>query len=243
MATGFTLAQIGEFAFVLANAAQQGRLISENIFALIVSVAILSLFIAPYMVSYAAPASEWILQKLLPSKHGERTNKDAPEETPSDRIGIVGFGPAGQQVATALLEQGITPFVIELNPKTAGIARKKNLTVFMGDAAQSDILAHTRVDIATAMIVTLPDPRTTRMVIENIRLAAPRTAIIAHGRYNISLWELEKAGADHVVDEENVVGISLARKVCEVLSRQPGLALACGLAGESSQSTTMLLRI
>lgn len=239
LATGFTLAQIGEFAFVLANAAQQGRLISENIFALIVSVAILSLFIAPYMVSYAAPASEWILQKLLPSKHGERTDKDAPEETPSDRIGIVGFGPAGQQVATALLEQGITPFVIELNPKTAGIARKKNLTVFMGDAAQSDILAHARVDIATAMIVTLPDPRTTRMVIENIRLAATRTAIIARGRYNISLWELEKAGADHVVDEENVVGISLARKVCEVLSRQPGLALACGLAGESSQSTTM----
>ncbi|MGB5618725.1 MAG: hypothetical protein WBM78_17915 [Desulfobacterales bacterium] len=43
----------------------------------------------------------------------------------------------------------------------------------MGDAAQSDILAHARVDIATAMIVTLPDPRTTRMVIENIRLAAP----------------------------------------------------------------------
>ncbi|MGB5618723.1 MAG: cation:proton antiporter [Desulfobacterales bacterium] len=36
LATGFTLAQIGEFAFVLAHAAQQGRLISENIFALIV---------------------------------------------------------------------------------------------------------------------------------------------------------------------------------------------------------------
>jgi hypothetical protein len=87
----------------------------------------------------------------LPSKHGERTEKDAPEQTPSDRIGIVGFAPAGQQVATALLEQGITPFVIELNPKTAGIARK----------------------------------------------------------------------------------------VCEVLSRKPGLALACGLAGESSQPTTI----
>jgi CPA2 family monovalent cation:H+ antiporter-2 len=137
------------------------------------------------------------------------------------------------------VEQGITPFVIELNPKTAGIARKKNLTVFMGDAAQSDILEHARVDIAAAMIVTLPDPRTTRMVIENIRLAAPRAAIIARGRYNISLWELEKAGADHVVDEENAVGISLARKVCDVLSRQPGLALACGLAGESGQPATI----
>jgi len=41
----------------------------------------------------------------------------------------------------------------------------------MGDTAQSDILVHARVDIAAAMIITLPDPRTTRMVIENIRLA------------------------------------------------------------------------
>jgi hypothetical protein len=47
--------------FVLANAAQQGRLISENIFDLIFSVAILSLFAALYMVSYADPSSEWIL--------------------------------------------------------------------------------------------------------------------------------------------------------------------------------------
>lgn len=109
----------------------------------------------------------------------------------------------------------------------------------MGDAAQGDILAHDRVDIATAMIVTLPDPRTTRMVIENIRLAAPRAAIIARGRYNISLWELEKAGADHAVDEESAVGINLVRKVCDVLSRQPGLALACGLAGESGQPATI----
>ena len=69
---------MGEFAFVLANAAQQGRLISENIFDLIVSVAILSLFAAPYMVSYAAPASEWILQKLFPSTQHERTEKSRP---------------------------------------------------------------------------------------------------------------------------------------------------------------------
>ena len=108
----------------------------------------------------------------------------------------------------------------------------------MGDAAQSDILVHARVDIAAAMIVTLPDPRTTRMVIENIRLA-PRAAIIARGRYNISLWELEKAGVDHVVDEETAVGIYLAREVCDVLSRRPNLALACGLAGEPRQPATI----
>jgi hypothetical protein len=51
--------------------------------------------------------------------------------------------------------------------------RKHLLTVSMGDTAQSDILVYARVDIAAAMIITLPDPRTTRMVIENIRLAPP----------------------------------------------------------------------
>jgi CPA2 family monovalent cation:H+ antiporter-2 len=108
----------------------------------------------------------------------------------------------------------------------------------MGDTAQSDILVHARVDIAAAMIITLPDPRTTRMVIENIRLA-PRAAIIARGRCNISLWKLEKAGADHVVDEENAVGIYLARKMCDDLSHRPHLVLACGLAGKPRQRATI----
>lgn len=110
----------------------------------------------------------------------------------------------------------------------------------MGDTAQSDILVYARVDIAAAMIITLPDPRTTRMVIENIRLA-PRAAIIARGRCNISLWELEKAGADHVVDEENAVGIYLARKMCDDSFQPTSFGFGLWISREASPTGNHLI--
>lgn len=235
LATGFSLAQIGEFSFVLAGTAKDGGLITEDAFSLVVSVTILSLFAAPYLVIYAFPTADWILKKIFAQKRQEILQEDNQPEDSCNRIGIIGFGPAGQQVADALIEQGITPFVVELNPKTAALARHKDLDVFMGDASQSEILSHSGVGAATILVVTLPDPRTACAVIENIRLAAPHTTVIARGRYHISLGDLSKAGADFVVDEENVVGETLAHRVSTVLAKNREFVFACGIASKHDQ--------
>lgn len=120
------MAQVGEFSLVLAGAAREGRLITEDIFSLIVAVTILSLFVAPYMVIYAYSISDWILKISLRKDNVVHLEGTASDSVDSDRIGIIGFGPAGQRVAEALIKQGRSPFVIELNPKTAEIARSKD---------------------------------------------------------------------------------------------------------------------
>ncbi len=68
LATGLTLAQIGEFSFVLASAAREGRLIDTNQFALVVSVTIVSMFLAPYMVAYAEVWAQWLVRRLFPAR-------------------------------------------------------------------------------------------------------------------------------------------------------------------------------
>ena len=239
LASGVTLAQVGEFSLVLAGAARDGSLINSDIFALIVAVTILSLFVAPYMVIYAFPLSDWILKIVLGSRKIKPSGAIPSESDSFDKVGIIGFGPAGQRVADALLSQGHSPFVIELNPKTAEKARRKSLSVHMGDASQSEVLSHAGISSAAVLIVTLPDPRTARIVIEHIRQMAPRVAIIARGRYNISLGDLAEAGADVVVDEESVVGDMLAEKLCELTLQQQGITLACGLAGEGDPSPSV----
>jgi CPA2 family monovalent cation:H+ antiporter-2 len=116
LATGITLAQIGEFSFVLATEAKNGGLIDEHIFSLAVAVTILSMLLAPYMVSYARPAARRVIGLFTLQT---RRPPAEPENVPLAQKGgvfIVGFGPAGRKVARALLEKAIQPQVIELNP-------------------------------------------------------------------------------------------------------------------------------
>ena len=234
LATGITLAQIGEFSFVLATEAYRGGILTEASFDLIVTVTILSMFLAPYMSTYAVPLATRALSIFKPQHAREdSTNEHKPESTSPVHTFVVGFGPAGQRVAEVLLEEGIAPAVIELNPKTAKIARAKGLTVHMVDATISETISHVGVKGACLVIVTVPDPRSAREIIYNIRYYSPESMVIARSRYNIASESLETAGANVVVDEEQTIGDELAQAVMDSYRQVNINALGCALAGEN----------
>jgi len=113
LATGITLAQVGEFSFVLANVARAGGALSAEVFSLIISVSILSLLLSPYMVTYALPLSDAFFSRLLRVR-GSSTEQAEQQNGAICELIIVGFGPAGQRIAEALLEKQIYPRIIEL---------------------------------------------------------------------------------------------------------------------------------
>jgi len=205
---------------VLATAAREGGLIGDQIFSLIISITILSIFFAPSMVGYALPLADGVLG-LISSRHGRKTEKfQEPRKISKVRVCIIGFGPAGQRVADALLDQGIQAVVFELNPRTAAVAGKKGLTVHLGDAADFGMIADAGLTDTCVVAVTVPDPRTSRKIIKNLRLAVPDATIIVRGRYHIARTDLQQSGASLIVDEENMIGRALAREVVRVL--RPG---------------------
>jgi CPA2 family monovalent cation:H+ antiporter-2 len=216
LATGIGLAQIGEFSFVLAAEARAGGLLDAHSFSLAVSVAILSMFLAPYMAAFARPAARGILARLLP-----RAAAPAGQEPPkgaSERVFIVGFGPAGRKVARALLAQGVTPRVIELNPPSVRAAQRLGLAVHVGDATQPEIVAHAGIRGACVVVVTVPDPRSAGRILQNVLALSPASGVIVRSRYHIATRELWEKGAAFAVDEENVVGRELARQVLAFLA-------------------------
>ena len=103
LATGIALAQVGEFSFVLAAEARRGGLITEHVFSLAVSVTILSMFLAPYMVTYARPAARRIVATFSRARTALPSADDGPAPEREGRVFIVGFGPAGRKVARALV--------------------------------------------------------------------------------------------------------------------------------------------
>ena len=232
LATGITLAQVGEFSFVLAAIAVSGKLISADVFDLMISVTILSMFLAPYMVSFAEPVAAKLSRYSQASHQHSKADPTQADIACDRRIVVIGFGPAGQQVTAALQQKGFATEVVELNPASAAKAMDQNLTVHIGDAATGDLLEHFGLPEAGLVVVTVPDPRTARNIIEKVRQLAPDAVIIARSRYHIANADLRKAGADVTVDEELTVGIDLAQEVLRILHESNREALACALAGE-----------
>jgi CPA2 family monovalent cation:H+ antiporter-2 len=147
---------------------------------------------------------------------------------------IVGFGPAGQQVAQALKSQKVHSHVIELNPHTAAKARQMDLHVHIGDATSSDLLNHIGPKAICATVITLPDPKNSRDVITNIRSLLPRIPILVRSRYHRYVTEMERRGATVVVDEESTVGEALADNLIAMMQDPNQEAMACALAGKRS---------
>ncbi len=150
---------------------------------------------------------------------------------------IIGFGPAGKRVAQALIEREIRPHVIELNPQSAQQAQDLNLTVHIGDAASSEVLEHAGIRSVCAVVLTLPDPTTSRNVIANIKTLVPDTPIIVRARYHRHAADLKKAGATVVLDEELTVGAALDQELQALLARPQQAAMACALAGQKPVPT------
>ncbi len=236
LATGITLAQIGEFSLVLATEANRGGLIDTHVFSLAVSVTILSMFLAPYMVAYARPLARWLIAPFPSSARGRGASDEPQDPGRKGGVIIIGFGPSGRQVAAALLEHRVKPAVIELNPASVRAARAMGLQVHLGDASGAEILAHAGAVGSCVVVVTVPDPRTAKRILQSIHALAPAAQVIVRSRYNISTMDFWELGATFVVDEENVVGRELARHVISFLQEVSPEETACALAAEEKGS-------
>jgi len=213
LASGICLAQVGEFSFVLAAAAATGGLITDDVFTLIVSATILSMFVTPYLVMLAPRASSRIHRMLgLGTSPAAALDTGESPDHPQ-RLVIIGFGPAGLAIGTAAIKLPIRVDVVDMSPTTIRAARTMGFHAHTADASQADVLEHLgihRVDIA---VVTIPDPLAAIAVIKQIRNSAPAVHVIARGRYHRHVPDLYEAGAHEVLDEEQLVGARLAARL------------------------------
>lgn len=238
VATGLSLAQVGEFSFVLATMAAGVGVFSEDTFALLVSVTIGSLFVTPYLIGGALPVGGWVERRLRGknrngteplrrprSAQGNADEAQEAEEEPTNaehtplrgHVVIIGFGPAGRAVAEGLARGGTPVMIIDLNPRTVLAARNEGLHALAGDAASAEVIEHAHAPMAKAVVVTVPDHRAAVATIERVRAECPNVPIIARARYHVHAGALRMAGAHVAVDEEDTVGRRLSEEVGRVL--------------------------
>jgi CPA2 family monovalent cation:H+ antiporter-2 len=216
-----SLAQLGEFSFAVLTTGTAAGLVSAETFRLLVSVSLVTLLVTPWVIAGTSSA----MRRRSLAEGAEHTLAEEPiEQAVGGHAVVVGVGPAGRAVAEALAGSGVPVTVIELNPRAETGGTDEDLPpgtrVVFGDAARAEILARANVGTARILVVTIPDPVAIRTIVAQSRQLAPAVPIVARGRYNRFVEDIAEAGADDVVDEENVTG----REMAEVALRRLVLA-------------------
>jgi CPA2 family monovalent cation:H+ antiporter-2 len=116
----------------------------------------------------------------------------------------------------------------------------------LGDAANEEVLIHAGIKEVCMAVVTVPDWKTAVSIIRMLRNLRPQLSIAARCRYNRYLADLEKAGADIVIDEESTVGQMLTQRIIDVgqmltqriiehIQESSGSIFACRMAGQTPE--------
>ena len=208
--TGLCLAQIGEFAFVLGSIGVANGVVSDDLYALVVAVTIVSFFLSAFLV----PQSQrfGVLVARLLNEKGEPLDPEGADRRATDVV-IIGFGPSGQIAAQPLIDSGKRVVVIDLNQRGVRLAEELGFDAMVGDATQGEVLEHAHVHEAGAVIITVPDHRGATLMLEQVRQVAPHARTIVRSRYQIHSDDFIQTGAEHVVGDEEEVGAGMARLI------------------------------
>ena len=215
LAAGLVLAQIGEFSFVLTELGFRLGLIDEDTLQMLISSSVITLAVTPFLISIAPTMKQAVDSRLGHS--GPRSNG---EGIPPGRLIVVGYGPSGRATFEHLSTMRLPCVIIELNPLTV-TQHQPAVPIHYGDATREEVLLHLGVESARAVVITIPDPVTCREIIRQTKRIAPGVCVIARCRYHRHAASLLTAGADHIVDEESIIGSNIARRISELIEERP----------------------
>jgi CPA2 family monovalent cation:H+ antiporter-2 len=207
-ATGLCLAQVGEFAFVLGSIGRSSGVVSGDLYALVVSLTIVSFILSAILVPVAPSFGNWVAN-LFKKKRLERPASPPHVEAAQDVI-IIGFGPAGQIAARELIDCKTRVAVIDLNREGVRKAQDLGFQAEVGDATQDEILDHINLCDAKAIVITIPHHQSAMTILESVREKAPHVQTFVRSRYQLHTDDFVSAGAHVVVGDEEQVGERLA---------------------------------
>ncbi|MBU9820673.1 Kef family K(+) transporter [Rahnella sp. Lac-M11] len=204
-----SLAQIGEFAFILAGLGISLGLLSEHGRNLVLAGAILSIMFNPLLFS--------LLEKYL--EKTETIEDQSVEEAVEDEKQIpfdlcnhallVGYGRVGSLLGEKLQAAGIPLVVIENSRPRVEALRDQGISTVLGNAANQEIMDLARLDCARWLLVTIPNGYEAGEIVASARAKRPNIEIIARAHYDDEVTYIMERGADRVVMGEREIANSM----------------------------------
>ena len=207
---GASLAQIGEFSFILASLGVALGLMPEEGRSLVLATAVISIALNPAAFAAAEPLRRWALERSALARRLEH-REDALAALPAstqDRflhghVVLVGYGRVGRRIAVSLRSLNIPFVVAEQNREVVQDLRAEGAAAVSGDAATPEALVQAHVTKASMLVVAVPDPVQTRRMVEIATALNPDIALVLRAHSDADADQLRsEAGAAVFLGEE-----------------------------------------
>lgn len=205
-----SLAQIGEFSFILATLGVTLHLLPERARDLILAGAILSIMLNP-LVFAAVEHLKPLLERLWPREAANEPGPGAEDTPPIERTSlrghavVIGFGRVGGLVGKRLQQAGIPVLVIEDTVGVAGKLRQQGYEVLEGNAARAGVLDAANLPAARWLFVAIPNAFEAGQAVEQARAANPSLEIIARAHSDAEIDYLRQHGANLIIMGEREI--------------------------------------
>ncbi|MCZ7401512.1 MAG: cation:proton antiporter [Candidatus Methanoperedens sp.] len=212
---GVALSQIGEFSFVLSKEGMNFGLFSGSDYQVFLASSIITMIFTPFMIQGSGRFSEFFERLPISSKiKTGRFHEDffEPKEL-TNHVIVVGFGLNGRNVTKVLSASGIPFVILEINPETVRIEKKRGIPISYGDASKEVLLTHLGIKTARAVVIAISDASATRRIVELSRILNPNVYIIARTPYTSEVKPLFSLGANDVIPEEFETSIEIISRV------------------------------
>lgn len=209
---GASLAQVGEFSFVLAQAGVSSGAIPRSLLDLTLATALTTILLAPLTLRAApllvrAAGGLPLLGRFFDGRAGAG---DVAGGLRGHAV-VCGCGRVGSELVDALQHRGIPCLIVEYNPEAAARLRERGLPVVQGDAANPAVLEHAALPAARLLAALVPDVADAERIVRSARGAGKRLHIVARAQRGEDVRRLRRAGANAVVQPEFEGGVEVIR--------------------------------
>ncbi|MFJ5445878.1 YbaL family putative K(+) efflux transporter [Methylobacillus methanolivorans] len=209
-----SLAQIGEFSFILASLGASLGLLSDTGRDLILSGAILSILINPLLFAWLDRLKPWLLNRedKKPLK-GESGTRIISYPYLHAHAVLVGYGRVGKLVGASLRQQDQPFIVLEDQPEVVQMLREQGTPALCGNAVAPGMMEAANLKSARWLLVAIPDALEAGQIIEHARKINPQIEVVARAHSDAQIEHLEKHGASYTIMGEREIAKGMANWV------------------------------
>ncbi len=219
-----SLAQIGEFSFILADRSLALGLLPEAGRDLILAGAIISILINPLLFAaldvYAAQREKAMAESAPPDQVA--AEEEAPMREPirptslKDHVVLIGHGRVGSYISAALKARNVPMFVIEDDEEDVAALKQQGIEALEGNAADPEVLQASNLAQACCLLVAIPDAFEGGQVVYQAHAVNPALPIIARAHSREEIDHLRRHGASLVVMGEHEIANAMLDSVAEI---------------------------
>lgn len=212
------LAQGGEFAFVVFQAAANAQVLPGQTASLLIGAVAVSMMVSPLML---VAVDKWLLPRYARLGKPLMAELSEPQDAP---VVIAGFGRYGQIIARVMLAEGLPCTVLDHDAEMIEAARSFGYRVFYGDATRLDLLRTAGAGHARILVVAVDDVEQSLSIVDMARAHFPNLQLVVRAR-DVTHWnQLRDRGVMHVQREMFESSLRSARSVLELMGQDPQVA-------------------